>query len=488
MAVTDGLRRQALLQDELLTRQAGRSLRAFVEQAWPILEPTTPFLSNWHIDLIVEHLEAVTAGETTRLLINLPPRYMKSLLVSVLWPTWEWITHPSRRWICTSYSDGLSLKHSVDRRTVLQSDWYRTRWGHVVQLSADQNLKGEFLNTQRGAMIATSVGGSITGKGGSRIIVDDLHNPQQAESDVQRQTALTYFGQTLSTRLDNQRTGAIVVVMQRLHERDLSAVCQDLGYTHVCLPAEAETRTTITFPRSGRLETREPGDLLWPAREGATELQMQKRLLGSAAFSGQYQQRPTPAGGLIFQRQWFRFYDDLPPVDELAQSWDMAFKDNKDSDYVVGLVAGRTGADIYLIDRVKGQWAFSETYRQLRLLAAKYPRAYTILIEDTANGPAIIDALKHDVSGIVPVQPEGGKRARAQAVQPQVEAGNVYLPNPRPHGVLMPGREWVDDFLYQLTTFPAGAHDDDVDAFTQLLVRWRRPEYPTIRVRPTLWG
>ena len=198
-------------------------------------------------------------------------------------------------------------------------------------------------------------------------------------------------------------------------------------------------------------------------------------LLGSAAFAGQYQQRPAPAGGLIFQRDWFRYYDELPSGLEIAQSWDMAFKDNKDSDYVVGLVAGRRGADIYLIDRVKGQWAFSESCRQVEALTRRYPDTGTILIEDAANGPAIIDALTHRIPGIIAVSPEGGKLARAHAAQPRVEAGNVYLPNPRPHGTLIPERAWVEDFLHQLTVFPHGAHDDDVDAFTQLLVRWQRP-------------
>jgi predicted phage terminase large subunit-like protein len=210
-------------------------------------------------------------------------------------------------------------------------------------------------------------------------------------------------------------------------------------------------------------------------------------VLGSAAYAGQFQQRPARAGGLIFQREWFRFYDDLPPLDDYAQSWDMSFKDTPNSDSVVGLVAGRRGVDVYLMDRVKGQWGFSESSRQVLLLMAKHPRASTILIEDSANGPAIIDALGHVVSGIVAVQPEGGKLARAQAVQPQVEAGNIYLPNPCPGGRLVPGREWVEDFVHQLTVFPRGAHDDDVDAFTQLLVRWRR-RVSYVRVREALWG
>src|SRR5712691_90086 len=267
MATThDHLLRHLKLQDAVLKREAERSLYSYVRQAWSILEPDVPFLSNWHIEYVVEHLEAVTAGQITRLLINLPPRYMKSLLVSVLWPTWEWVQAPHRRWIFTSYAESLSSKHSVDRRTILQSPWYQDRWGDRVQLASDQNVKNEFLNTRRGHMIATSIAGSTTGKGGSRIVVDDPHNPTQAESDALREAALAYFSRTLSTRLDNKNDDAIVVVMQRLHERDLSAVCLELGFTHVCLPAEAEVPTRLEYPRSSRVYHRAPGDVLWPAR------------------------------------------------------------------------------------------------------------------------------------------------------------------------------------------------------------------------------
>jgi predicted phage terminase large subunit-like protein len=479
----EDLRRQVELQDALLKLRAEQSLRSYVEQAWPILEPGVPFMPNWHIDYIAEHLEAVTAGQITRLLINVPPRFMKSILASILWPTWEWIQHPRRRWIFVSYADTLATRHSVDRRSVIQSPWYQTRWGSQVQLAPDQNVKSEFMNTHRGSMVATSIGGSITGKGGSRIVVDDPHNPLQAESDVQRETARAFFSRTLSTRLDNKNDDAMVVVMQRLHELDLSALCLDLGFTHICLPAEAETVTRLVMPRSHRVIVREPGDLLWPAREGRAVLEMQRRLLGSAGYAGQYQQRPAPAGGVIFQRHWWRFYDELPALGELTQSWDMSFKDKAESDYVVGLVGGRRGADVYLIDRAKGQWSFSESCRQVQALKQRHPRAHTILIEDAANGTAIIDALRNVVPGIVAVQPEGGKIARAHAVQALIEAGNVYLPNPRPHGTLVPGREWVDDFIYQLSAFPSGAHDDDIDALTQLLVRFQRP-----RCTEATWG
>lgn len=249
--IHNDLVRQLQLGDALLTKAAEKSLRRYIEQAWRVLEPDMPFLSNWHIDLLAEYLEAVTAGQIRRLLVNMPPRYMKSLLISVLWPTWEWIRHPGRRWIFVSYTESLALKHSVDRRTVLQSSWYQGRWGDRVVLAPDQNEKGEFLNTARGHMIATSIGASILGKGGDRLVVDDPHNPTQIESETQREGAVHYFRHALPTRLDDKKRGAIIVVMQRLHERDLSAVCQDLGYTHICLPAEAETRTTIVCPSGG---------------------------------------------------------------------------------------------------------------------------------------------------------------------------------------------------------------------------------------------
>jgi predicted phage terminase large subunit-like protein len=478
MATTiDQLLRHLKLQDALLKRYAEQSLRRYVEQAWPILEPEVPFLPNWHIDYLAEHLEAITAGQITRLLVNMPPRYMKSLLVSVLWPTWEWIQAPHRRWVFASYAETLSSKHSVDRRTVLQSPWYQDRWGDRVTLASDQNVKHEFLNTRRGHMIATSIGGSITGKGGNRIVVDDPHNPTQAESDTQREAALTFYSRTLSTRLDNKNDDAIVVVMQRLHERDLAALCLDLGFTHVCLPAEAEVAARCVFPRSRRVHHRAPGDVLWPEREAPAVLAKQKVALGSAAYAGQYQQCPAPAGGLLFKRGWVKFYDELPRVDAWLQSWDMTFKDSPSSDYVVGLQAARQGADLYLIDRVKGQWSFTQTCRQVLDLHRRYPQTRTLLIEEAANGAAIVNVLSRQVPGIVPVTPEGGKYARAQAAAPMMEAGNVWLPNPRPYGQLLAEHAWVDEFVDQLCAFPTGAHDDDVDALSQLIARCVQPPF-----------
>jgi len=243
---------QISAQGVLLTRLAEQSLYAYLRQAWAILEPGTPFVENWHIPYLAEHLEAVTAGDITRLLINLPPRTSKSIVTTVVWPTWEWIRNPQLRCLFASYAESLAVKHSVDRRLLLQSDWYQSRWGDQVRLVSDQNEKAEFSNERRGSMMALSLNGSVTGKGGDRIIVDDPHNPSDILSDAIREQTIHLFLTTLTTRLDDKRHGAIVVLGQRLHHRDLSAICREHGYVHVCLSAECDTRTTVAFPRSGR--------------------------------------------------------------------------------------------------------------------------------------------------------------------------------------------------------------------------------------------
>lgn len=466
------------LQDEALRRRAEASLRTFVEWAWPVLEPATPFQPNWHIDLICEYLEAVTAGTIRSLVINMPPRYGKSLLVSVLWPCWEWLRTPGRRWLFVSYSDALASRHALDRRRLLRSDWYRQRWGHRVRLTADQQAKREVHNAQRGMMVATSVGGSITGKGGNRLVLDDPHNPLQAESDTQRQQAIDFFSQTLSTRLDDKAKDATVLVMQRLHVRDLTAQCLALGYTHLCLPALATRAERVVFPRSGRMLDRAAEAPLWPTRESAVDLERQRTLLGSYGFAGQYQQDPVPRTGGYFERTWWAWYDDPPAeFDEVLQSWDLAFKDSDGSDYVVGLVAGRVGVEVYLLDRYKAKASFVTTCTAIEAMVERYPETRAVLVEDAANGPAVVDALHQRVRGLLAVRPEGGKVARASAVQPQVEAGQVYLPRPSPtDGRVRPDRRWVEDFIDTCAAFPRGAHDDDVDALTQLLVHGSRPQ------------
>src|SRR5215472_12763100 len=217
------------LRAEIETELASRSLREFVRQAWHVVEPSTPFVPGWHIDAIIEHLEAVTRGQIRNLLINVPPRHMKSLLVSVFWPAWEWIRHPERRWLYSSYAASLAQRDSVLCRRLIESPGYQQRWGRVFSLTSDQNTKGRFDNSRTGCRLTTSVGGAVTGEGGDRIVCDDLHNVQEAESDSIRKNTVDWFDVVMSTRVNNPKTAAKVVVMQRCHQQDLSGHLLEQG-------------------------------------------------------------------------------------------------------------------------------------------------------------------------------------------------------------------------------------------------------------------
>lgn len=272
--------------------QARTNLAAFARQAWHIIEPGKALLWNWHLDLICEHLEAVTRGECQSLVVNIPPRYMKSILVTVMWPCWEWTSKPDLRYMFASYSQGLSTDHSVSRREIIGSPWYvtgmREHWGHPdFALADDDNQKTQYTNTHRGRMIATSVGGTATGKGGDRVVVDDPLNPEEAHSDAKRNEANRQWDQTFSTRLDDKSRGAFVVVMQRLHEDDFTGhILKEGDWTHLCIEGVSETDHDVTFP-SGRIVHRAAGDPLWPERESESQIAQVKKRLGSYGFAGQ---------------------------------------------------------------------------------------------------------------------------------------------------------------------------------------------------------
>ena len=480
---------------------AERSLYEFVRQAWHVIEPSTVFVPGWHIEVICGHLEAISLGQLRNLVINIPPRHMKSLLVSVFWPAWEWTRWPDRRWLYSSYASSLSIRDSVNCRRLLESPWYRARWGHMFRLTSDQNTKGRFDNSRSGYRLSISVGGATTGEGGDRIVCDDPHNVAEVESDTVRQGTINWFDVALSTRVNDPKTCAKVVVMQRCHQRDLSGhLLEQGGWEHLCLPAEYEgpgRTTSIGFvdPRT------EIGELLWKDRFGPKEIEDAKRSLGSYGAAGQLQQRPSPAGGGVFKRHWFRYFQprgmNLPPVivrlpdgttvsipaievprqmDEQLQSWDCSFKDLATSDYVVGQVWGRLGAWFFLGDQVRGRMDCPGTVKAVRAMKAKWPGTMAILVEDKANGSAVIQMLSHEIPGILPVSPGGGKVARAQAISPLVEAGNIYLPHPD-------YAPWVNDFVEECVSFPNGAHDDQVDAMTQVLLRWNLPREEVTVIR-----
>jgi predicted phage terminase large subunit-like protein len=474
--------------ENLKSERCRRHLRTFIKTAWPIVEPAA-FVPGWHIDAIAEHLEAVSQGLIRRLLITIPPRHMKSLAVGVFWPAWEWIEHPELRWLCASYAESLSIRDNVRTRRLIQSAWYQANWGDRYQLMADQSEKRRFETDRGGFRIAVGAAGAATGEGGDRIVCDDPHNVAEVESDAVRKGVLDWWDTVMSTRLNNPQTSAQVIVMQRLHQDDLAGhVLEQGGWEHLALPAEYEgdTRATSIGWRDPRTT---PGELLWPARYGRPEIDALKRSLGSYAAAGQLQQQPSPAGGGVFKRWWWRYWQpkgmNLAPVtvrladgrtqqvnpvdlpddfDEQLQSWDCAFKDLSTSDYVAGGVWARRGAYRFLLDQRRERLSFPRTLDAIETMSEKWPMTYTKLVEDKANGTAVIATLQQKISGLVPVNPAGGKIVRAQAVSPGIESGNVFLPHP----AIAP---WVDSFIDECSAFPNGRHDDQVDQCTQALNR-----------------
>lgn len=452
--------------DEIATEKARRHLREFVKQAWHVVEPSTPYVHNWHIDALCDHLEATLDGRIRNLLITMPPRAMKSLTVSVFFPAWAWINHPELRFLYASYASQLATEHSQLTRMVIESDWYQARWGDRVQLMDDDNLKTRFSNTALGKRIATSVGASVTGFGGDYVIVDDPHNVQQVESESIRAAAVRWWNKAMSTRLNNPRTGVRIVVMQRVHETDVAGSVLGQGtYTHLNLPMEYEP-TDYVGPNGWTDPRTEPDELLWPDRYPPAAIERLKTELGSYDYAAQFQQRPAPAAGGILKAHWFGVYAaPQPRYHGLIQTWDTAIKLGDGHDYSAGLTLGiaTDGYDVLDVwrDRVDYLGLKQAVRDQATLWTARYPGIpFSLLIEDKASGASLIQELaKTTRLPILPVSDNrpDAKRLRAIECTPTLEAGRVRLPAVA---------AWREVFLAETTAFPNGAHDDMVDTLT----------------------
>lgn len=442
-----------------------------------MLEPGTPLVWSWHIEVIADHIQATleewrAARAAQRphawqnLLINVPPGTMKSRIVNVFTPAWRWLDVPDWRSIFIAGTSDLSMRDSILCRQLIESDWYQETFEPTWTMAEDQNAKGLFNNTAGGFRKATSVGAAITGNRGDAVFVDDPNDAKKVHSKAERESVNSWWDVAAGNRLNDLRLGVRVGVMQRLHHEDWSGhVLSGGGWQHLCLPMEFE-KALAKQARVGPGDPRtQEGELLFPQRFPADVLEQERKRLGAAGYAGQHQQRPTPATGGLFQRGWWRFWRELPAdFDEVVQSWDLTFKGGDGSDYVVGQVWGRKGSSKYLLDQVRARLDFPATLAAIRSLSAKWPQATLKLVEDKANGPAVLATLRSEIEGLVAVEPDGGKEARAHAVAPQVEAGNVLLPDPS-------RAPWVHDLLEELAAFPRGAHDDQVDALTQALRR-----------------
>jgi predicted phage terminase large subunit-like protein len=482
--VLSAVEQLALTDDPRIDVEAVRrgGLRAFVKLAWHVVE-SSPYVHGPHIEQICAHLEAVSRGQIRRLVINVPPGCSKSLVTSVFWPAWDWLQRPERKWMFATFDADLARRDALRCRELVTSSWFQERWGDRVQVydgDERQRTMGVYYTTAQGMRFSSSVEGRATGWHAHIQVVDDPTKPQdvRAGGNAARealQRTWDWWTGTMSSRKADPNDFSRVVIMQRLHEDDLAGRCmREGGWTVLRLPMRYEAAERCVTPVGGDWREHE-GELLNPARFDEAAVAQTEREMGSQVASAQLQQRPAPAKGLIFERDWLsREWTELPGHAQFIQSWDCTFKDLDTSDYVVGQVWAVAAGGYYLVDRVRARMNFPATCQAIKDMTAKWPRAAAKLVEDKANGSAVIATLQREVSGLIPINPEGGKQARANAVSPLFEARNVYVPT-------LAKAPWVAEWREEMATFPMGRHDDDVDATTQALTYLHAKNYHAAR-------
>jgi predicted phage terminase large subunit-like protein len=455
-------------------------LYSFVQAIFPIVSPGGRFLPNWSLEAITYALTRVMKGEITRLIINVPPRSLKSICASVALPAYVLGHDPTQEIVCVSYSEALARKHANDCRAVMTSPLYRRLFSRT-RISPLKDTELEFMTTARGCRLATSVGGTLTGRGGNLIIIDDPMKPQDAQSQSARENLEQWYGNTLLSRLNDKTRGAIIVVMQRLHVNDLVGhLLEQEGWSLLKLPAIAEVPEQIPLGPN-RFHYREPGSLLHPEREPQAALDAQKREMGSAEFAGQYQQSPVPPGGNMINWELFQVHNDDPPIginDKLIASWDTAMTANELSDYSCCIIAAVKAGKVFILDLFRERLNYPTLKRKVIDLHNRWQsrgRNYSLLIENKGSGTSLIQDLRatHEIRAI-PMIPDGDKVMRMSRYSSKIEAGYVSLPFIAP---------WLDDFHAEILAFPLGRHDDQVDALSQLLDRVYNPRHMGAR-----WG
>jgi predicted phage terminase large subunit-like protein len=436
--------------------------RPFLEKVFNTLSPGQIFIPAWHLGAIAYQLERIRRGKIKRLIINMPPRSLKSVTASVAFPAFVLGHDPTRRIICVSYSGDLAKKHANDFRTVLEASWYRSVFPTARIGQKDSETEIEL--TARGSRLATSVGGTLTGRGGDLIIIDDPLKPDDAHSETKRNAANEWFKNTLLSRLDDKRTGAIIIVMQRVHMDDLTGfvTSQSDEWEVLNLPAVAELDEVIPISDTD-VHRRRVGEALSPVREPLSVLENMKLQLGSDAFSAQYQQMPVPPGGAMIKRDWVKRYVELPLQRErslILQSWDTASKGGPENDFSVCTTwfISRDGR-WYLLDVWRKRVDYPELKAAVRNLASEHA-ANRVLVEDAGAGTSLVQELLGEVDNILAVKPDRDKISRLSVVSAKFESGRVFLPERAP---------WLADFEAELFAFPGSRHDDQCDSVSQAL-------------------
>ena len=480
------------------------SLYEFIKTFWFVLEPDREFVNARHTELVCEHLEACSRGELRKLVINIPPGFSKSLSVNCFWPARDWTQNPSLRWLMVSYAQSLTMRNSLKTRWLIESESYQDMYGQIYQLTDDQNAKSYYETDKRGFRIASPID-SATGQRVDRLVIDDPHNTKKAATlgidNAELNRAELSYRNSLASRATNKKTWVQVLMMQRLAERDLTGVFQDIGGWEILSLPNRYDPARHSSTKIGEDWRTQPDELLWPEGMDTADTVELENDLGPRATAAQLQQDPAPSTGGVFEKGWVRYWlpielagwqeprtkedpdsslvtvlpltmNDLRNAlgtDLQIQSWDMTFKDTSGSAYTCGQAWARIGAKRILLDLKRGRYNLPRTIDELIDFSSTWPNALAKYIEDKANGPAVMQSLAERITGMIPVQVAGGKEARAMAIQPFWEAGNVLVPHPRIYA-------WVAAFVLEVLKFPKGAYADQVDTMTQALDKLRGEE------------
>lgn len=502
---------------QVRTEMYKRDFAAFIKGAWDIIEPGVPYSHNWHIDYLVEEvlvmfrdtLEGVYPDPKKypdvdwdeldtyqrKLCVNVPTRSMKTLLISVFLPIWLLIHNPSIKIATVSYAEDIAIDINIKRRQILESEWFKEHFGHLVNLDdSDQTSKTMIETNKKGLLYTASIGGRFTGRGADVIILDDPQKPGEMGSPAERKKAIDFLKDTLPTRLNNQNTGVIIVIQQRLHTEDLTGYIEknlkDV-YRYVKIPLEFEKDQDFTGPITGRVWSQKKGEVLWPARIDRKSVKALRIALGGQNFAAQQQQNPTPDGSSLVMRQWF----ETARYEGTAAQWIQYQKQYRqeffntlrlvisiDSNYSTGKVSAdkdAVGVSViafdhdsetsYVLEVKEYQWSFTQALARIMSYRERYEdmgfQDIVVLIETKANGGPILEVLQRNISGVLPFDPGmNDKEARLRSVTPRMESGNVKIPTDSN------GELWLEPFLGQLLSFPYVDHDDMVDALSQSLI------------------
>lgn len=472
------------------------SLHTFLKSAWRYMDPA-PFMDGWHLHAIAEHLQAIVDGQIRRLIINLPPRHCKSLLLSVAFPAWTWAQSdtsptcgPGVPFLYASYADKLSLRDSVKCRRLIESDWYKKRWGTRFELTSDQNTKSRFSNDKGGERLITSIGAGVTGEGGNIICIDDPDAANDVASEAAMQTRLEWWTTAMPTRANDPSTCAWIIIQQRLAEDDLTGHILEHeadGWTHLCLPGRYEPERSFHTSIGWKDPRTEPGELLWPERFSEESLKRLEVTMGPFIFAGQIQQRPEPKGGGIVKREWWKLWEpeSYPPMDFVLGVLDTAYTEDTMNDpsgmIVWGIFSGDVKSPTTRIVGPNGEmirpdstysefapnvmcmWAW-DAHLELHELVEKVAQTCIkmkvdlLVIENKASGISVAQEIRRLYSrerfGVKLFDPKSqDKTARLYSVQHLFAEGIVYGPD----------RPWMDRVITQVGQFPKGKHDEFVD-------------------------